>query len=132
MLAHFRCTNNFFSIGGFSLGHHSVRAATPDQIQQAQSGWRLAIQDFLSAAPQINLNFSGVPGSAPLVDDPFSQNISLTNVVDTMLANMDAQENVKLWFNNKVWPSYPIYLNAMSNALLRTLGQNYGRIFLIF
>ena len=108
------------------MGHHSVRAATPVQIKQAQNGWKFALEDLSQAAPQINLNLSGLPATSLLINDSFSGNITLTNVINVMLANMDVEENVKVWFNNKVWPSYPIYLNALSNSLLRIVGKEIG------
>ena len=95
-------------------------------MKEAQSGWLTALQDLSAAAPQLHLNLSDVPATAPLIEDPFSQNVTLTDVVNSIVANMDVEENVKVWFNNKVWPSYPIYLNALSNALLRIAGTEFG------
>ncbi|UMM11669.1 hypothetical protein L5515_000839 [Caenorhabditis briggsae] len=108
-----------FFLGGFSLGHVNQRAQSQNDIDISKSGWLEAVKDITEATVIINLNTTGIEPSTPKVKDPFAENITVTKVIDDVLQNLDVKTNVKVWFNNKIWPGLPITSNILSNALLR-------------
>ncbi|CAL2029810.1 unnamed protein product [Caenorhabditis brenneri] len=108
-----------FFLGGFSLGHVNQRAQSQADIDTSKNGWLEAIKDISEAVLIINLNTTGIEPPTPKVTDPFAANITATQVIDDLLQNLDVKENVKVWFNNKIWPGLPITSNILSNALLR-------------
>ncbi|CAI4221781.1 unnamed protein product [Auanema sp. JU1783] len=108
-----------YFLGGFSLGHLSLRARNTDQVQTEQNGWRVFINGISESAKELSWNISSIKPSSPLIEDPFVENITTASFVDNVLANMDVRQNAKVWFNNKAWPSLPIYLSNIYNAILR-------------
>ncbi|CDO41153.1 ABC transporter domain-containing protein [Caenorhabditis elegans] len=108
-----------FFLGGFSLGHVNQRAQSQADIDTSKRGWLETIKDIAQSMRIINLNTTGIEPATPKVLDPFAQNITLNQVVNDLLQNLDVRENVKVWFNNKIWPGFPIASNILSNALLR-------------
>ncbi|CAI2315669.1 unnamed protein product [Caenorhabditis sp. 36 PRJEB53466] len=108
-----------FFLGGFSLGHVNKRAQTQEDIDLSKSGWLAAVKDVSEAFQIISLNVSDLDPPTPKVLDPFAANITMTRVVDDVLQNLEVKENVKVWFNNKIWAALPIASNILTNALLR-------------
>ncbi|KAF1768985.1 hypothetical protein GCK72_000798 [Caenorhabditis remanei] len=113
-----------FFLGGFSLGHVNQRAQSQADIDISKSGWLETVKDISEAIVIINLNVTGMEPSTPKVKDPFAENITTTKVIDDLLQNLDVKQNVKVWFNNKIWPGLPITSNILSNALLRMEDEN--------
>ncbi|EGT46418.1 hypothetical protein CAEBREN_29987 [Caenorhabditis brenneri] len=117
-----------FFLGGFSLGHVNQRAQSQADIDTSKNGWLEAVKDISEAILIINLNTTGIEPPTPKVKDPFAANITATQVIDDLLQNLDVKENVKVWFNNKIWPGLPITSNILSNALLRKEDTVVGKI----
>ncbi|KAK6043053.1 hypothetical protein COOONC_19442 [Cooperia oncophora] len=66
------------------------------------------------------LNMHMTPGGdAPALVDPFLKNMTVSDFMAGVLGSMETQENVKAWFNNKLYTSLPIFTSFLSNALLR-------------
>ncbi|PIO76738.1 ABC transporter, ATP-binding protein [Teladorsagia circumcincta] len=105
-------------LGGFSLGHTSLRAKTPTQVQTEVQGWHLLISGINKTAAALNVSMTAA-GDAPTVVDPFLKNMTVSNFITGVLGSMETQENAKAWFNNKLYTSLPIFTNILSNALLR-------------
>lgn len=101
------------------MGHVNKRAQTQEDIDYSKSGWVLAQRDFSEAFLIINLNVSALEPSTPKVQDPFAANRTVTQVVYDLLDNLEVKQNVKVWFNNKIWAALPIANNILTNALLR-------------
>ncbi|CAD6190862.1 unnamed protein product [Caenorhabditis auriculariae] len=110
-----------YFVGGFSLGHKNLRAATKEQINDQKEGWQQFKQGWNTTKSTLGINTTHQ--EEPRIVDPFVVNVTGDDVVNAILGHLDTRENVKVWFNNKVWPSLPIYSNTLSNAILR-LGTN--------
>lgn len=96
--------------GGFSLAHGNVRAFSAAEVQKTRGGWQW-LADVLD---RNNVTAAPVPTSQ------FTRGLTFYQVMDGILSRLDSQDNAKVWFNNKFYPSLPIYQNALSNALLRS------------
>ncbi|KAM9795719.1 phospholipid-transporting ATPase ABCA1 isoform 1-T1 [Syngnathus typhle] len=88
---------NELRYGGFSLG--SVRPLPKDFI----------VQDSVTKIQ--NKYRDSIPQYSALND--------FLNKVVGFLERLDAQNNVKLWFNNKGWHSLVTFVNVLNNGLLR-------------
>ncbi|CAJ0963995.1 unnamed protein product, partial [Mesorhabditis belari] len=107
-------------IGGWSLGHENMQA-DQENIREVLDGFNDTITQLSLAGIELGLNGSLWEGNSTMVNDTFTANYTLEQVIANIFANQDTKENVKIWFNNKVWPSLPIYYNAISNAILRAV-----------
>ena len=123
-----------FSLGGFSLGHTSLRAE-PMDLPAEKKGWRYLRQSLKSSAEILQINFDDENSNMTNSDDSFTSGIDLNMLIDALLEKMEAKENIKvfqnrligltgvlqIWFNNKIWPAIAIQNNEVTNALLRTI-----------
>ncbi|KAK6043056.1 hypothetical protein COOONC_19440 [Cooperia oncophora] len=105
-------------LGGFSLGHTSLRARTSGQVQTELQGWHNLVSGINKTAAALNMHMTP-GGDAPALVDPFLKNMTVSDFMAGVLGSMEAQENVKAWFNNKLYTSLPIFTSFLSNALLR-------------
>ncbi|CAI5437736.1 unnamed protein product [Caenorhabditis angaria] len=112
-----------FFLGGFSLGHINHRAQSKEQIENAKKGWNLVVEDTFMFTKIINMNTSSIEPDIPKIIDPFLMNVTITQVVDGLLQNLDVKLNVKTWFDNKIWPALPISSNILSNSLMRDFNK---------
>ncbi|CAB3408775.1 unnamed protein product [Caenorhabditis bovis] len=110
-----------FFIGGFSLGHQNMRTFSDAEVTDSQNGWLQFVQEWAYVKRELSINTTGIRPDTPRVVDPFAQNVTIDDVVNAMVANLDKKENVKVWFNNKLWPSLPITSNILTNAILRNV-----------
>ena len=125
-----------FSLGGFSLGHTSLRAE-PMDLPAEKKGWRYLKQSLKSSAEILQINFDDENSNMTNSDDSFISGIDLNMLIDALLEKMEAKENIKvfqnrfiglasvlqIWFNNKIWPAIAIQNNEITNALLRTISS---------
>ncbi|XGW19518.1 hypothetical protein V3C99_003397 [Haemonchus contortus] len=110
-------------LGGFSLGHTSVRAKTQKQVQTEIQGWHSLVTGVNRTAVALNVNVT-TDSDAPSIEDPFLKNMTTTDFIAAVLGSMDTQQNVKAWFNNKLYTSLPIFTSFLSNALLRVESED--------
>ncbi|PAV69108.1 hypothetical protein WR25_25106 [Diploscapter pachys] len=112
--------DDLFFLGGFSLGHTSLRASQMNSTSE-KIGWADLIVTLQQSAAELKINYTGEQGNQTHLNDPFTQGINMTVLVDTLIDNMETKENVKVWFNNKVWPAVAIQNSEITNALLRAI-----------
>ncbi|WKX91016.1 hypothetical protein Q1695_009675 [Nippostrongylus brasiliensis] len=110
-------TVSYPMLGGFSLGHTSRRAKTSSQVNSQIEGWQLLVKEinYTGVALGVNVNKS----TEPLIVDPFVKNVTSLDFMSAVLRSMETQENVKTWFNNKLYTSLPVFTAVLNNALLR-------------
>ncbi|KIH54188.1 hypothetical protein ANCDUO_15668, partial [Ancylostoma duodenale] len=65
------------------------------------------------------LNITISTPEAPEIYDPFLKNMTMSNFIAGVLGSMETKDNVKAWFNNKLYTSLPVFTGFLSNALLR-------------
>uniref|UniRef100_A0A914CKU6 ABC transporter domain-containing protein n=1 Tax=Acrobeloides nanus TaxID=290746 RepID=A0A914CKU6_9BILA len=111
-------------LGGWTFGHKNVQAANATQIDQARIGLETMIEIFKDDSPIINLDWENATRDVNWTtdSDPFNPtNLSVVDFYKDLFGYMDAEENSKIWFNNKMWASEPINVNSFYNAVLRAL-----------
>ncbi|EPB71818.1 ABC transporter, ATP-binding protein [Ancylostoma ceylanicum] len=104
-------------LGGFSLGHTSLRARTSAEVQLEIQGWHTLLAGLNESAIALNVSIS--TSEAPEIYDPFLKNMTMSDFVAGVLGSMETKDIVKAWFNNKMYTSLPVYTGFLSNALLR-------------
>ncbi|PAV81580.1 hypothetical protein WR25_04184 [Diploscapter pachys] len=118
-----RCIDEqLLRLGGFSLGHTSLRAE-PMDLPAEKKGWRYLRQSLKSSAEILQINFGDQNSNMTDSGDSFTSGIGLNMLIDALLEKMEAKENIKVWFNNKIWPAIAIQNNEITNALLRTISS---------
>ena len=85
------------SLGGFSLGHISFRASQMNSTSE-KIGWADLIVTLRQSAAELKINYTGEQGNQTHLNDPFTQGINMTVLVDTLIDNMETKENVKVGF----------------------------------
>ncbi|CAJ0584189.1 unnamed protein product, partial [Mesorhabditis spiculigera] len=115
-------------IGGWSLGHENVQALNGTEAEELFGGIQDTFSQLAAAGLELGLNSTLWTGNSTAINDTFTGNITTEQVIGDILAHQDTKENVKVWFNNKVWPSLPIYYNSISNALLRAIAANNSQL----
>ncbi|VDM71610.1 unnamed protein product [Strongylus vulgaris] len=81
-------------LGGFSLGHTSLRARTPNEVQAEILGWNILLKGLNESAADLNISMS--KSEAPQIYDPFLKNMTMTDFVAAVLGSMETQHNVKV------------------------------------
>lgn len=109
-----------FIIGGYSLGHTNLRAMSQEHLEDAKSGWVNVKTEWKRIQMILGINITNLNPPQPRIVDPFAQNITFDQLLNSTIANLDTKENAKVWFNNKIWPALPIYSSGFSNAVLRS------------
>ena len=87
-----------FSLGGFSLGHISLRAE-PMDLPAEKKGWRYLKQSLKSSAEILQINFDDENSNMTNSDDSFTSGIDLNMLIDALLEKMEAKENIKVFQN---------------------------------
>ncbi|PAV57806.1 hypothetical protein WR25_25802 [Diploscapter pachys] len=93
--------DDLFFLGDFSLGHISLRASQMNSTSE-KIGWADLIVTLQQCAAELKINYTGEQGNQTHLNDPFTQGINMTVLVDTLIDNMETKENVKVWFNNSL------------------------------
>ncbi|KAJ1356356.1 hypothetical protein KIN20_014057 [Parelaphostrongylus tenuis] len=104
-------------LGGLSLGHTSVRARTPPEVVSEIEGWQNFVAGLNRSAAALNINVT--KSESPSIYDPFLKNMTTLDFITGVVKSMETKENVKAWFNNKLYTSLPTFVGILSNALLR-------------
>ncbi|KAM9324762.1 retinal-specific phospholipid-transporting ATPase ABCA4 [Gastrophryne carolinensis] len=67
--------------------------------------------------------FSHLGGMTNVSGGPTTK--SVTHELQAFLTNLETEDNVKVWFNNKGWHAMVIFMNVANNAILRSkLGED--------
>ncbi|EYB99829.1 hypothetical protein Y032_0119g792 [Ancylostoma ceylanicum] len=117
MVTRWSWNSSYFVLGGFSLGHTSLRARTSAEVQLEIQGWHTLLAGLNESAIALNVSIS--TSEAPEIYDPFLKNMTMSDFVAGVLGSMETKDIVKAWFNNKMYTSLPVYTGFLSNALLR-------------
>ena len=61
-------------------------------------GWADLIVTLRQSAAELKINYTGEQGNQTHLNNPFTQGINMTVLVDTLIDNMETKENVKVGF----------------------------------
>ncbi|VDK64160.1 unnamed protein product [Onchocerca ochengi] len=108
-------------LGGWQFAQFSMAALNDAERLHAQTGWHDALTVMKKASEVWDIDWKGAISNVSFVQNPFQpRNKTFTDFVAISMANFDTEENSKIWFNNKLWHSLPISINAYHNAVLRS------------
>ncbi|VDM95252.1 unnamed protein product [Thelazia callipaeda] len=112
--------------GGWQFAQISEVAFDAAKTSSAQRGFIETLNFLESASKAWNIDWQHIVDNISFVDNRFKpDNKTFKDLIVLSLANMDKEENTKIWYNNKLWASLPIFTNAYHNAVLRS-GNSYN------
>uniref|UniRef100_A0AAF5RWN1 ABC transporter domain-containing protein n=2 Tax=Wuchereria bancrofti TaxID=6293 RepID=A0AAF5RWN1_WUCBA len=112
---------NSFMIGGWQFAQFSTVALNDTEKSYAQIGWHNLLSFMKKAAKVWKIDWQHAIANVSFFENPFKpRNRTFKDLVAVSMANFDTEENSKIWFNNKLWHSLPIFTNAYHNAILRS------------
>uniref|UniRef100_A0A915Q6Y1 ABC transporter domain-containing protein n=1 Tax=Setaria digitata TaxID=48799 RepID=A0A915Q6Y1_9BILA len=142
-------TAKHLMIGGWQFAQFNEVALNVTEKRYAQIGWYNSLTLMEKASKVLNIDWQRAISNVSFVEDPFKpQNKTFKDLVAVSMANFDTEENGKrgihsipdcfeqqklpflrqnvlqIWFNNKLWHSLPIFINAYHNAVLRSLSSS--------
>ncbi|MCP9257948.1 ATP-binding cassette sub-family A member 1 [Dirofilaria immitis] len=108
-------------IGGWQFAQFSTVALNDAKRSYVQIGWYDSLTFMKKASKTWDIDWKSAISNVSFIQNPFSpRNKTFMDLIAISMANFDTEENSKIWFNNKLWHSLPISINAYHNAVLRS------------
>jgi hypothetical protein len=114
---------NYRIIGGWTFGHTNKNGLNQSDLVLINQGLQYVWDIFNSTSKLLKFDWQSVLNNATLLtnNDPFLPNDStIINSFKAIFKNMEVEDAVKIWFNNKTRLSLPIAINLFYNAALRS------------